>query len=506
MAYVLGIDIGTTGAKTILADEEGRILASAYQGYGLLCEKEFVEQNADDWWEAAVRTVRECLAKVQAGKVSALSLSSQGATLVPVDEGGQPLRRAIVWMDTRAHEQADALRKSKPEHFFHRKTGWRLSSSFNVVQIKWLRDNEPALFRKTRRFLSTIDYVNWKLTGRYSVDPTNAGITQLFDIVEKKWAAEILDAVGLEEGKLSEVVDSGRIIGNLSANAAGELGLDPDVNVISGGHDQYCAALACGAVTEGDVLLSTGTSWVALGILDRPLFTPDAQFAVGRHLIDDRWGALAYTPTGGAALEWCRGRFLNDQDYAEINRQVEAKAPGADGVMFFPNFAGTACPTWSSVSGGSILGLKMSHDRYHLARAVMEGVVFNINWILETLKSHGVVLGPLKMQGGATKSSVWPGIVSDVCGLPVKIATEPDMSCVGAAILAGYGAGHFPSILEGIRRLAPPERTIEPNVERTALYQELFQKYKKACDALCVVYENREGDDYEYLGGRSEPR
>jgi xylulokinase len=219
------------------------------------------------------------------------------------------------------------------------------------------------------------------------------------------------------------------------------------------------------------------------------LFSDNCGFAAGCHIVKDRWGVLAYTPTGGAALEWVRNNVLNNMDYVEINREVEKKNPGADRIFFFPDFTGAACPTWSSNSRGTILGLNLNHDRFHIARAVMEGVSFNINWILETLKQKGIMPDSLKMQGGATKSRIWAQITAEITGLPVITSRIPDMACIGAAVLAGCGAGIFASPQEGVKVFTSAEETIEPCKKNVKIYSGLFETYKSKFNILKDIYK-----------------
>ena len=297
---LLGIDVGTTGTKSILLDGEGRIVCSSYKKYSRSCtENGHVEQDAEDWWKALSYTVRECTKVLDSkDEVKAISLSTQGGSMVPVDADGDPLANAVTWMDTRGAEQHEALLKLNGEDFYYLRSGWRLSNSFNLIQIVWLRDNVPKVFEKAAKFLSTIDFINRRLTGEFRIDPTSAGMTQLFNIIEHKWDERILALAGLSTERLPEITNSGEVVGTLSRNAALELGLSKTVRVVSGGHDQYCAALGAGAIDTGDVLLSTGTSWVILAVADHPVLNTAFYPAPGQHVVGGRWGVISYTPAG----------------------------------------------------------------------------------------------------------------------------------------------------------------------------------------------------------------
>lgn len=490
MPLLLGTDIGTTGTKTILVNEFGQILASAYKGYRVYAEKPgYAEQEAEDWWEAVVYTIRECIKRIdRKDDIKAISLSTQGGSMVPVDENCRPLCRAAIWMDKRGYSQSKELSLQRDKDFYYMKTGWRLSDGLNLIQIKWLKDNNPEIFKKTHKFISTVEYINCKLMGETCGDPTNAAMTQLLDIKSRKWDSEILEISGIEEKRLGTLTDSGEVVGTLSAAAAEQLGLSRQVKIVSGGHDQYCVALGAGAVNNGDVVLSTGTAWVVLGIFDKPVFDTDTYFAPGNHVVKGKWGALVSVPTGGVSMEWFKENlgltFRNGDGSTEteklgdIDQKALKKGPGSGGVMFYPHFTGSSCPTWSLKSKATIMGLDLSHDRYNIARAVMEGVVYDVNWMLSSLKEQGVSIERLKVLGGASRSSLWTRIVADITGVPVMIPESADMACIGAAILAGVGGGIFKNFSEGCSAMIKRETEVQPDKQNRLMYEELFKKYK----------------------------
>lgn len=498
MDLLLGIDIGTTGTKCIAADTEGSIIASAYKGYKLYNDGPGrVEQDAGDWWEAVVYTVRECVRKTGADNIKAVALSSQAGSMLPVDEAGVPLRRAISWMDTRGEKQREELNCGKPEGYYYNLTGFNLSDGGNLIQIKWLRDHEPGIFEKTCKFLSTIDYVNYKLTGNYVIDVTSAAMTQLLDINNKCWDKGILLDLGIDEKRLPGITDSGEMIGCLERDAAERLGLSEATWVVSGGHDQYCAALGSGAINDGDAILSTGTAWVVLCISGKPWQDAESNFYRGRHVANGKWGLLASIESGGVCMEWLRNNLLSSaggnnesckEDFSTIDEMASERCPGSDGLMFYPHFTGVECPNWAPKNKGTFLGIDLSHDRYHFARAIMEGVGYEIKWMLEAMGNKGININSLKMLGGAAGSSVWPGIVADITGIPVKISGVKDMACIGGVILAGKGAGLFATFEEGCRKLTKTEKELLPDHRNTAVYKKRYGKYKKGFEFLKQIY------------------
>lgn len=500
MGLLLGIDIGTTGAKSVIMDENGHVLASAHKGYEIYnTYPNYVEQNAEDWWNALVETVRRCLGEIDhKEEILALCVSTQGGSLVAVDAEGNPLRMAISWMDKMGKRECDILKKGKEDNYHYRKTGWVLSSGFNLVQMKWMQDHEPEIFNKTHKFISTAEYINYKLAGEYYIDYTNAGITNLLNLDSMQWDADILADLGINEERLGTLVKGGEVVGNLCADAANQLGLSTDVKVVIGGHDQYCAAIGIGAIHNGDVFFSTGTAWVVLAVSDKLVFDNEYYFSPGHHLIQGMHGVMATVPTGGISIEWFRKNFgrlvmldgKNEMEaFREIDNAVDAKNPGADGVMFYPHFLGATCPNWASENKATFVGLDLSHDRYHMARAVMEGVVFEANWIIEKYRERGIGINRLKMLGGAAKSPIWPQIISDITGLPVIIPRIADVACVGAVMFAGIGAGVYKDAQHAYKTVVKEEREITPDSQRFSTYRKLFELYKKRFFLLKELYE-----------------
>ena len=498
---MIGIDVGTTGTKSMVVDVKGNIISSAYQGYPTYNSKpKYSEQEADDWWKAVVSTVRECTADDTVRRsVVSIGLSSQGGSMVPVDGNGVPLRRAFVWIDKRGEKQCEYFRKNTSEDYFYLTTGWELSLGLNAVQIRWMMENEQELFSRTDKFLSTIDFVNMKLTGSAFIDPSNAGITQLINLSRMDWDSTIMELAGITKEKLPQIISSGKMIGKLTAKAAEELGLSKDVQVVSGGHDQYCVALGAGAVNTGDVLLATGTAWVTLRVSDKPMFDSQTHLAQSVHTVSGKWGSIGSLDNGGSSLKWFRDNFgkyiVKDgeaelESYQQIDSFVEKKRPGANGVTFYPFFNGTSIPNYDTLSKATIMGLDLSNDRYDVARAVMESVVFQTKRNLELFDPANKDFTNLKMLGGATRSSVWRQMVVDIMGKPIKVPQVADIACVGAAILAGCGANLFPDTYDGYLRLKQEETEYFPDQKSANLYKELYEIFKKRSDLLAECYTN----------------
>ncbi len=483
--YLLGIDVGTTGTKTMLFSENGNCVAHAYQGYVTHTPNVgWREQDPLDWWNAVVDTVHQTCSDPQiAQAVAGISLSVQGGTMVPVDAQYQPVRPAIVWNDIRCEAQREQfLEEVGPWELMYHKTGWNLGRGMNALQIRWMRDNEPENFRKTAMFLSVPDYIAYKMTGIAALDLSNMGINQLGDITAGEYDPQLLQFAGISPEQLPRIIPSGKIIGKLTPDAAKELGLSTDCVLVSGAHDQYAVALGAGAVNDGDILIGSGTCWVVTAIGGKPDFQSGLAQSVAA--CEDKWGSLWSLSSGGVCLDWLR-KNLCDISYEQINEEAAKCKAAEDGLFFYP-FTGKTVED-KQFTRGSFVGLDLSHNRFHMARAVMEGVVFQILWAMERFAAQPSEEG-LILSGGAAKSPLWRQMVADISGLPVRIPEAPDLACVGAAILAGVGSGVFSGTSEGYRKMAVSTGTVLPDPEKTGQFRELYEEYKTCATALGAVY------------------
>ena len=490
--YLLGIDVGTTGTKTLLFRTDGILMGHAYRPYEMHTPKVgWSEQNALDWWHAVVDTVREvCAEPSVAQAVKGISLSVQGGTMVAVDKDFQPVRPAMVWNDSRCNEEMQAyLREVGDADTMYRKTGWHLFSGMNAMQIRWMKDHEPENFRKTAMFLSVPDYISYKMTGIPAIDLSDIGINQLGNISNGRYDEEILKFAGITEEKLPRICRSGDVIGNLTIEAAEELGLSTDVLLSAGAHDQYAVALGAGACKAGDILIGSGTCWVITCIGDQSDFDSDLSQSVAA--VPGKWGSLWSLSSGGVCLEWLRRNIALGSDdqqvsYDTINAEAAKRTAAEDGLFFFP-FAGPLSLKRAFMKG-SFIGLDLSHDRFHMARAIMEGVAFQIVWMLDAFHTKPSKDG-LILAGGASKSPLWCQIVADIANLPVRIPAVADLACVGAGVLAGIGCGVYRDAEEGYQKLAVGERVIYPGPQRAKRYAALFEEYKRIAQSLGDVYK-----------------
>lgn len=438
---VLGVDVGTSALKVLVWRPGGESVARGSATYQVNHPHPgWTEQDPDQWWRAMATATRSAVsaAGVDPRNIRALALSTQGGTLVPVDAAGNPVRPAVIWSDTRcARERLDVVAEAG-ERLVYETCGWTLGQALNLLQLRWLRRNEPQVFAHTAQFLSVPDFLAMRLTGRPALDPSNAGVNQLASVLTGRWSDDLLALAGIEADRLGEIIPAGDVVGALRSDAADHLGLEPGIPVINGGHDQYCVALGCGVVEPGDVFIGSGTAWVTAGIRAEPHFDFERGTSISRHVIPGLFGELASLESGGAALEWWRRLMAKDgalPSWPELSAGVSGKTGLAP--LFLPYMKGCPFPRPVHDAPGVIWGLDPAHDAFDLAASVMAGVAFQTAWALQAIAAAR----PACFSGGAARNTWWTQFMADVSPVPIRVVPEPDAGALGAAMLAASGAG-----------------------------------------------------------------
>ncbi len=472
---VIGLDVGTTGTKAVVVNERGEVLSGGYNEYGLVSVYGRVTQNANDWWNAACTAIKEAVQKIEdPSEITAISLSTQGSSMVPVDEKGEPIYDVITWMDTRSKSEADELSAAIGAEKIYRKCGWQVSPVLDAAKLIWLRKNEKDIFAKADCFISTLEFINMHLTGRKVIDPTNAAIRQLFNIETGDWDDELLSSAGITRERLPEVLPVGAEVGNLTSEAANILGLSTDVKVYNGAHDQYCASLGSGAVEVGDMLLATGTTWVVLGITPELLYT-DSHISPGIHPAG-AYGAMASIVSAGSALNWYKKNIIGDS-FKVIDEEAAKRRDEAKDIFILPYVCGAGFPHGLPELRGSMFGLDVGHDKFHIARAVMEGVAFEAAGVLSEFAAQGMRIDKLMMTGGAARSTLWSEIVGYVTGCDIYRMNEPETCCVGAAMTAALGIGMFSDYDECRSAMVKREKLELTDSSAREFYAEKLARY-----------------------------
>lgn len=499
--FILAHDLGTTGNKASLYDRAGRVIASAFRGYETYYPgPNQVEQNPEDWWTAVCGATRDLLteSRIDPGAVACVTFSGQMMGCVPVDREARPVRRALIWADTRAVEQAQrALEKVGMEAAYHI-TGHRASASYSAAKIAWLRDREPDVFVAAYKFLNAKDFVVARLSGKFVSDFSDASGTNLYDLLKRSWSAEMLAAFDLGEECLPELHASTDVVGEVTGWAAEQTGLAKGTPVVIGGGDGPCAATGAGVVREGSAYNYIGaSSWIGIATCE-PVFDPGLRTFTFAHLVPGM-----FTPTGtmqaaGASYQWLRDTVcLSEKQAAEdlhvsayelMNLEAEQSPAGANGLMFFPYLLGERSPRWNPDARGAYFGLSATHTRADLVRATLEGISLNLRVILNAFQEQGVTIEAMRVIGGGANGRTWRQILADIYGVPVlRPALLSEATSLGAALAGGVGIGLYKdfSLAE---ELTPIVDAARPNPAHADIYRRAYHVFNKAYEAFEPVY------------------
>jgi xylulokinase len=474
MTYLLGIDLGTTTIKTaVIAAADARVLAAAQQEHAIHQPRPgWAEQNPDDWWTAVVNTTRRALADsgIDPAAVRGIGLSGQMHGTVCLGPDDRPLRPAIIWADTRSQPQVAAVRAAYPVEALADHAPGLPAAGYMGLTLAWLAAHEPDILNRTAAVILPKDMIRLYLTGTVGTEPSDAAATWLFDVRTGDWSPALLDICGLDggslhRGRLPRLMPSAGVAGGLTRDAADALGLPEGAPVVAGAADMTVQALGYGLFAPGRALAIFGTGGQVFHALDRPAIDPQLRYNVYNHAVPDRWYAQAAILSAGLALRWLRD-LLGAESYAALSTAAVDVPPGADGLIFLPYLGGERTPHMDPAASGVFLGLRLHHGPGHLARAVMEGVTCALADCLDLVAPEAAVLA----SGGATRSPVWRQIMADVFGRSVTLAAGDHHGCVGAALLAGVGAGVYADIAAACGRLPGPAETIAPDPDRAAFY------------------------------------
>jgi xylulokinase len=489
---ILAHDLGTTGDKATLFAPDGTVVASTFASYETTyAQPNWAEQDPAGWQAALFESTRR-LVKRNGGDVAVVSFSGHMNGALAVDDDGTPLRPAIIWADQRAVAEAELIRQRCGDAETYALTGNRISPAYTAAKVLWIKEHQPDLFRRTHKILQAKDYAAFLLTGVLATDTSDASLTLLLDLHTRHWAEPMFERLELDPALLPDPVPSATVIGAVTPAAAAATGLRAGTPVVIGGGDGACATVGAGSVRPGQAYNYLGSSsWVALATAE-PVLDPTQRTFNLLHLDPDLYVALGTMQTAGGALDWFE-RLVHDagQDaptYAELDAAAAEVAPGGGGLLFLPYLMGERSPYWNPQARGAFVGLAMPDGRGALARAVMEGVAFNLRHILEVLVSQGVAVDSMRLIGGGGKSTLWRQILADIYGRPIAQLDLPaQATALGAAIAGGVGVGIYADY--GVaQNLAPVARVNQPDPVAQARYEPLYTLFKDTYVALEPIF------------------
>jgi xylulokinase len=483
MSFVLGLDIGTGGSRALLVDENGRVKAAFTAPHeDMRMERPlWAEQRPENWWDAAQAAIQGVLGEsgLTGADVRAVGLSGQMHGLTLLDANNQVIRPALIWCDQRSQPQVDWINKTAGAEFVVKSTANPMLTGFTLPKLLWVRDHEPETYARTKRILLPKDYIRFELTGEYASDVSDASGTGLFDVVNRRWAFDLADRVGVARDLLPAVVESSAITGRVHARGAAATGLKEGTPVVGGGGDQAASAVGNGIVEPGIVSCTIGTSGVVFGHLKEPAYDPQGRVHTFCHAVKGAWHTMGVTQGAGLSLQWFRNQFAPGSNYDELT--WEAAGAEAEGLYWLPYLMGERTPHLDPFARGGWNGVTAKHTRADLIRALMEGVSFSLKDCLDLVAGLGVQIESVRVSGGGAKSAFWRQMLADIFDKRVVSLETQEGSAYGAALLAMPGP-----VTDTCKRVIREVESVEPR--DAARYSRKYAIYKSLYPALRGFY------------------
>lgn len=495
MVYVIGIDGGTESLRAHVFDLAGHSRGLGKCAYATAFpEPGRAEQVPEDWWHAAGVAVRAAMADAAVGpdQIAAIACDTTSCTVVALDAAGRSLRPALLWMDVRAHREADEVAPcGDPALRVNGGGAGPVSPEWMIPKALWIARHQPELWQDAVRIGEYQDYMTLKLTGRWVASLNNVTMRWHYQTDHGGWPDTMLARLGisgLRDKWPSEIVPPGQAIGGLTVAAAEHLGLTPGTMVVQGGADAFIGMIGLGVTQPGDMALITGSSHLHLGVASHAVHAPgvwgtymDCVYP-GRPIIE---GGQTST---GSVIAWFKRNFAEHLDFDRLNAEAAALPPGAEGLIACDHFQGNRTPHTDALARGAITGLTLKHGPAHVYRALVEGICFGTRLIVETF-GDAFDARRIVVAGGATRSEFWLQVHADTLGLPLQITEETEACALGSGILAAVGSGHFDSIDAACAAMVRVARTVEPDATRHGAYDTIYARYLAAYDALKPLRE-----------------
>ena len=502
MAYLIGIDIGTSGTKTALFCEDGTKLASATVEYPLYQPYAgWAEQDPHDWWEATVKGIAAVTSGIDKNEIAAIGLSGQMHGLVMLDGGGNVLRKSIIWCDQRTSAECDEITERVGADRLMQITMSPALTGFTASKILWVRKNEPEIYEKCKTILLPKDYIRYMLTGERATEVSDASGMQLLDIARRDWSDEVLAKLDIDKSMLGKVYESQEITGVISESASKLTGIPAGIPVVGGAGDNAASAVGCGVVAGGRAFTTIGTSGVVFAHSPTAAHDPKGRIHSFCAAVPNEWHVMGVVQSAGLSLRWFRDNFCSSEaaeasargaDVYRVMDEYAANVPvGSNRLLYLPYLMGERTPHLDPFAKGAFIGLSAIHTRHDMLRAVMEGVTFALRDSLELFGDAGITVGEMMACGGGASSPLWRQMLADVFGCRVQTASSNEGGALGAALLAATGAGIYGSVREACDAVITVKNVCEPNAENYRKYSDvygiytgLYEKIRSDCKAL----------------------
>ena len=497
MTYYIGVDIGTSGTKTVLFDKTGNVIASALQEYPLYQPQNgYAEQRPEDWLEATVSTIAQVMAKssVEAAQVKGVGLSGQMHGLVMLDEQDTVIRPAIIWCDQRTAKECEEITQKVGAERLIQITANPALTGFTASKILWVRNHEPENFARCTKILLPKDYVRYMLTGAFATEVSDASGMQLLDVPNRCWSDEVLEKLEIPKSMLAKVYEPPDITGYSTAAMAARTGLAEGTPVVGGAGDNAAAAVGTGVVENGKAFTTIGTSGVVFAHSDEIAIDPKGRVHTFCCAVPGAWHVMGVTQAAGLSLKWFRDNFcaaeketaaaMGKDPYFLMDQEVEQVPIGAGKLLYLPYLMGERTPHLDPQVRGAFVGLSAVHGKKEMLRAVMEGVAFSLNDCKNIIQEMGIPVDDMMACGGGGTSPLWRQMLADLYRCPVKTVASKEGPALGVAILAMVGTGAYPSVAEACRAIIHTDKTQQPIPENSDRYAPFYDLYTKLYPAM----------------------
>ena len=498
MSVFLGIDVGTSGTKTLAVRGDGTVIGAATAEYPLDSPRPgWTEQDPRHWADAATGTVRELVdaGTVDPGEVKGIGLSGQMHGSVFLDAAGEVIRPALLWNDQRTAAQCEAITDAAGGRAdLIRLVANPALTGFTAPKILWLRDEEPENFARLATVLLPKDYVRYRLSGEFATEVSDASGTLLLDVANRRWSEELLGRLNLDPGLLPPVHESVEVTSRLSADAAARMGLKPGVPLVGGGGDQAAGAVGNGIVQTGAVSAALGTSGVVFAHSDEMQVDPAGRAHTFCHAVPDKWHVMGVVLSAAGSLQWFRNELFGEMGagadtapadaYDRITAAAADVPPGCEGLYFLPYLSGERTPHADPHARGAWVGLSLRSTRAAMGRAVLEGVTYAMRDCLEIVKGLGVPVGEVRLSGGGAKSAFWRQLQADIYHEPCAVTNAAEGPAYGAALLAMAGTGEHDGVEAACAATISVADRIAPDGKTAAEYETLYPRYGALYGAL----------------------
>ncbi|MDD5659502.1 MAG: FGGY family carbohydrate kinase [Actinomycetota bacterium] len=489
--YVMGIDFGTSNLKGALYDLNGNEVAFESVEYNLFTPSQgIVENDVNNYWKILKGIFKKLIEKIDgnAERILAIGTASQGETIVPIDKNGNPLRNAIVWIDSRSAAEAEEIRQNFNNFEMYKITGQPdADTSWPASRIRWIKKHEPDIFKKTYKFLLLEDYIVYKLTGGFFGEAGVYNSSYYYDVVNFKFIDEMLDFLEITPSKLPQVNKPGTCVGNISKKCSQETGLSTNTKVVMGEMDQICGAVGAGNVENGIATETTGSAFAMVVTTGAPMINSEYKLPFQIHAIPGSYALMPFSMTGGMVLKWFKDTFCQYEEliakekninvYGILDELASDAPAGCEGLIMLPHLCGAFFPEYNTNAKGVYFGISINHSKGYFIRSILESLAYMMKQNLNYINKMGIDIKRLISIGGGAKSKLWCQIKADVCNINLEVPNYTETALLGAALIAACGTGIFKDIKTAGKNLIKLRETFTPNKNNVDKYNINFKKY-----------------------------